>query len=146
MCGPTVGFDVQLANWLWDGETATQIDFTSPFTLTPNGKDMTYDAHAFLQEYPLVVRPYPKHELTKIIQRYTTAEGALADMVSNMLKEGGLDGWVDPAIATINRRPGNQFATRDRPADARRGPQVHADGVEAEEITALVVAAHRPQL
>lgn len=106
VCGPTVGFDVQLANWLWDGETATQLDFTSPFTLTPNGKDMTYDAHAFLQEYPLVLRPYLKHELTKIIQRYTTAEGALADMVSNMLKEGGLDGWVDLAIATINRRLG----------------------------------------
>ena len=48
VCGPTVGFDVQLANWLWDGSTATQLDFTSPFVLTPNRKDMTYDAQAFL--------------------------------------------------------------------------------------------------
>lgn len=105
VCAPTIGFDVQLANWLWDGTTATQLDFTSPFILTPNGKDITYDAHAFLQEYPLALRPYLKHELTGIIQRYTTAEGALADMVSNMLKEG-LDDWVDPAVATINRRLG----------------------------------------
>lgn len=105
VCGPTVGFDVQLANWLWDGTTATQLDFTSPFTLTPGGKDITYDSHAFLQEYPVLMRPYLKRELTKIIRRYTTAEGALADMVSNMLKEG-LDVWVDPAIATINQRLG----------------------------------------
>lgn len=105
VCTPTIGFDVQLANWLWDGSTATQLDFTSPFTLTSNRKDMTYDAHAFLQEYPVVFRLYLKHELTKIIRRYTSAEGALADMVSNMLKEG-LDDWVDPAIATINDRLG----------------------------------------
>jgi hypothetical protein len=105
VCGPTVGFDVQLANWLWDGTTATQLDFTSPFTLTESRKDITYDSHAFLQEYPLLLRPYLKRELTKLIQRYTTAEGALADMVSNMLKEG-LDEWVDPAIATINQRLG----------------------------------------
>jgi hypothetical protein len=105
VCAPTVGFDVQLANWLWDGSTATQLDFTSPFILTPNGTDLTYDTHAFLQEYPLALRPYLKRELTSIIRRYTTAEGALADMVSNMLKEG-LDAWVDPAIATINARLG----------------------------------------
>jgi len=105
VCGPTVGFDVQLANWLWDGITATQLDFTSPFTLKASRKDITYDAHAFLQEYPLALRPYLKRELTSIIQRYTTPEGALADMVSNMLKEG-LDVWVDPAIATINQRLG----------------------------------------
>ena len=105
VCSPTVGFDVQVANWLWDGTTATQLDFTSPFTLTASRKDITYDAHAFLQEYPLVLRPYLRRELTTIIQRYTTAEGALADMVSNMLKEG-LDAWVDPAIATINQRLG----------------------------------------
>lgn len=102
VCTPTVGFDVQLANWLWDGTTATQLDFTSPFTLTASRKDITYDAHAFLQEYPLVLRPYLRRELTKLIQRYTTPEGALADMVSNMLKEE-LDAWVDPAIAAINR-------------------------------------------
>lgn len=62
---------------LWDGSTATQLDFTSPFVLTPNRKDMTYDAQASLQEYPLVLRPYLKRELTTIIRRYTTAEGAL---------------------------------------------------------------------
>ena len=34
VCRPgSVGFDVQAANWLWDGTTATQIDFTSPFLL-----------------------------------------------------------------------------------------------------------------
>ena len=108
VCSPTVGFDVQVANWLWDGTTATQLDFTSPFTLTSNRKDITYDSHAFLQEYPLLLRPYLKRELTKLIQRYTTAEGALADMVSNMLKEG-LDAWVDPAIASINQRLGTNL-------------------------------------
>ncbi len=53
----------------------------------------------------MALRPYLKQELTKLILRFTTAEGALADMVANMLKEG-LDDWVDPAIATINDRLG----------------------------------------
>ncbi|HQZ33099.1 MAG TPA: DUF6206 family protein [Ilumatobacteraceae bacterium] len=121
VCGPTLGFDVQLANWLWDGSTATQLDFTSPFTLTASRKDITYDAHAFLQEYPLALRPYLRRELTKLIQRYTTPEGALADMVANMLKEG-LDGWVDPAVATINGRLGTnlQRATAQRMLDEDR--------------------------
>jgi len=121
VCSPTVGFDVQLANWLWDGTTATQLDFTSPFTLKASRRDITYDAHAFLQEYPLALRPYLKRELTSIIQRYTTAEGALADMVSNMLKEG-LDVWVDPAIATINQRLGTtlQRETAQRMLDEDR--------------------------
>ena len=108
VCSPTVGFDCQVANWLWDGSTATQIDFTSPFTLTDSRDDITYDSAAFLQEYPLALRPYLRRELTRLIQRYTTAEGALADMVSNMMKEG-LDHWVDPAIATINGRLGLQL-------------------------------------
>ncbi len=105
VCGPTVGFDVQVANWLWDGTTATQLDFTSPFTLTAARNDLTYDSHAFLQEYPVLLRPYLQRELTKLIHRFTTAEGALGDLVGNLFKEG-LDQWVDPAIATINERLG----------------------------------------
>ncbi len=108
VCTPTVGFDCQMANWLWDGTTATQLDFTSPFTLTDTRDDLTYDSKAFLQEYPVALRPYLKRELTRLIQRYTTAEGALADMVSNMLKEG-LDDWVDPAIRAINGRLGTSL-------------------------------------
>ena len=105
VCSPTMGFDCQLANWLWDGSTATQIDFTSPFALTEDRDDLRYDAHAFLQEYPLVVRPYLRKEFTSLLRRFTTAEGALGDMVANMMKEG-LDQWVDPAIRTINSRLG----------------------------------------
>jgi hypothetical protein len=105
VCSRTLGFDCQLANWLWDGKTATQIDFTSPFALTDDRDDLQYDAHAFLQEYPLVVRPYLRKEFTSLLRRFTTAEGALGDMVANMMKEG-LDQWVDPAIHTVNTRLG----------------------------------------
>ncbi len=105
VCSRTLGFDCQLANWLWDGSTATQIDFTSPFALTESRNELRYDSHAFLQEYPVVVRPYLKKEFTSLLRRFTTAEGALGDMVANMMKEG-LDEWVDPAIRTINSRLG----------------------------------------
>lgn len=107
VCSRTLGFDCQLANWLWDGTTATQIDFTSPFALTDTRDELLYDAHTFMQEYPLIVRPYIRKEFTSLIRRFTTAEGALGDMVSNMMKEG-LDHWVDPAIATINERLGKR--------------------------------------
>jgi len=105
VCSRTLGFDCQLANWLWDGETATQIDFTSPFALTDSRDDLLYDTHTFLQEYPVVVRPYLRKEFTSMLRRFTSAEGALADMVANMMKEG-LDQWVDPAINTVNSRLG----------------------------------------
>ena len=105
VCSRTLGFDCQLANWLWDGSTATQIDFTSPFALTESRDDLLYDTHTFLQEYPVVVRPYLRKECTSMLRRFTSAEGALADMVANMMKEG-LDQWVDPAIDTINSRLG----------------------------------------
>ena len=105
VCTPTLGFDVQVANWLWDGTTATQIDFTSPFALTADRKEMRYDSHVFLQEYPVALRPYLKRELTSLVHRFTTPEGALGDLVGNLFKEG-LDQWVDPAIAAINSRAG----------------------------------------
>ncbi|MDP2292377.1 MAG: DUF6206 family protein [Actinomycetota bacterium] len=108
VCAPTVGFDCQMANWLWDGSTATQLDFTSPFVLDESRSELTYDSHAFLQEYPVLTRFYLKRELTSLVLRFTTPEGALGDMLANMLKEG-LDDWVDPAIRTINDRLGVQL-------------------------------------
>lgn len=108
VCSRTLGFDCQLANWLWDGTTATQIDFTSPFALTDDRDHLQYDEDAFLQEYPLVVRRYIRKEFTSMVRRFTTAEGALADMVANMMKEG-LDQWVEPALNTINNRLGTNL-------------------------------------
>lgn len=108
VCSRTLGFDCQLANWLWDGNTATQIDFTSPFALTDTRDELLYDAHTFMQEYPLIIRPYIRKEFTSLIRRFTTPEGALGDMVANMMKEG-LDQWVDPAIETINARLGTKL-------------------------------------
>ena len=108
VCTRTLGFDCQLSNWLWDGTTATQIDFTSPFALTESRDDLQYDTHTFLQEYPVIVRPYLRKEFTSMLRRFTSAEGALADMVAAMIREG-LDDWVDPAINTINSRLGLQL-------------------------------------
>ena len=105
VCAPTIGFDVQMANWLWDGTTAAQIDFTSPFLLVDARNELVYDSQVFLEEYPFVVRRYLKRELTAIVQRFTTPEGALGDLVANLLKED-LVNWVDPAISTFNRRLG----------------------------------------
>lgn len=105
VCSRTLGFDCQLANWLWDDNTATQIDFTSPFALTEDRDDLLYDSHTFMQEYPLVIRRYLRKEFTSLLRRFTTPEGALGDMVANMMKEG-LHEWVDPAIETINSRLG----------------------------------------
>lgn len=112
VCTPTIGFDSQMSNWLWDGSTATQIDFTSPFVLTPSRTDLTYDSFAFLQEYPVALRPYLKRELTRLVQRFTSVEGTLGDMIANLIKEG-LDQWVDPAIATVNERLGLSLTRAD---------------------------------
>jgi len=102
---PGVGFDVQAANWIWDGTDAHQLDFTSPFLLDHTGKDLRFDTSGFLSEYPAMLRPVLKRELLKVIVRYTTAEGAIGDMVANLHKEG-LDAWMDPAIEAARRDAG----------------------------------------
>lgn len=93
----SVGFDVQAANWLWDGTTATQLDFTSPFIVDNTGRDLRFDTSSFLREYPAPMRGLLKKELLKIVHRFTTPEGAVTDMVANLQKEY-LHRWVDPAI------------------------------------------------
>jgi hypothetical protein len=99
VCRPgSVGFDVQAANWLWDGTRATQIDFTSPFLVNERGNDLLFDTSSFLREYPGPMRPLLKKELLKIVHRFTSAEGAVTDLVANLQKEY-LHRWVDPAIA-----------------------------------------------
>lgn len=103
--GPGVGFDVQAANWVWDGAEAHQIDFTSPFLLDASGKDLRFDTSGFLKEYPAPLRPVLKKELLKVIVRYTTAEGAIGDMVANLQKEE-LHEWVEPAIEVARREVG----------------------------------------
>lgn len=100
---PHAGFDVQAANWVWDGTVAQQIDFTSPFLLTDGHDDLQFDTSSFLAEYPAVLRPVLKRELLKLIIRFTTPEGAIGDMVANLQKER-LHRWVDPAIAAAARR------------------------------------------
>jgi hypothetical protein len=95
---PDVGFDVNAANWLWDGTTATQLDFSSPFLLDERGKDLRFDTAAFLREYPAAMRPLVKRELLKVVLRFTTPEGALNDMISHLYKEG-LVQWVVPMVS-----------------------------------------------
>jgi hypothetical protein len=95
--GPRVGFDINAANWLWDGTTATQLDFSSPLLLDDTGKDLEFDTSAFLREYPAAMRPIVKSELLKLVQRFTTPEGALNDMISHLYKER-LDHWVQPLM------------------------------------------------
>ena len=116
-----------MANWLWDGTTPTQIDFTSPFLLADDRNELVYDSDVFLDEYPYVVRRYLKRELTTIVQRFTSPEGALSDLVANLLKEG-LGNWVDPAISTFNRRLGLDLqraaVTKMFEADAKLFPVV----------------------
>ena len=104
VCRPgAVGFDVQAANWLWDGTTATQIDFTSPFLLNERGNDLLFDTTSFLREYPGPMRGLLKKELIKIVHRFTTPEGAIGDLVANLQKEY-LHRWVDSAIAVAAAR------------------------------------------
>jgi hypothetical protein len=100
---PSVGLDVQVANWIWDGVTAHQIDFTSPFLLNESRDDLQFDTRGFLREYPVVLRPLLRRELVGLVRRFTTPEGALGDMIGNLQKEG-LHQWVTPAIDAAARQ------------------------------------------
>lgn len=107
--GPGVGLDCQAANWFWDGTTAAQIDVSSPFLIDATGKDLTFDTRPFLQEYPRLVRRYLKRELVGVVTRFTTVEGALGDLVANLIKED-LDQWVQPAIDAARERAGVELS------------------------------------
>ena len=99
----TIGLDSQASNWVWDGTTASQIDFTSPFMLNEARDDLLFDTGTFLQEYPAALRPYLRRQLLTIIHRFTTPEGALGDMVAMLIKEH-LDQWIEPTIRSAKRQ------------------------------------------
>ena len=103
--GPRIGFDVQVANWLWDGASAAQIDFTSPFLLNEAGDDLLFDTRGFAAEYPWIVRGYLRRELLQLVRRFTTPEGAIGDMVANLHKEG-LQQWAAPALRSAKDQLG----------------------------------------
>jgi hypothetical protein len=102
---PRVGLDCQASNWIWDGQTAAQIDFSSPFLLNDTGDDLEFDTKTFLREFPVALRPYLRRELIKIVRRFTTPEGAIGDMVAMLMKEG-LDQWVEPVCQAALDRHG----------------------------------------
>ena len=97
-----LGVDAQLSNWLWlDGEP-WQLDLTTPFLLDRHGR-LEFELTPFLAALPAVTRPVVRRQMTQLVQRWTTARGALADMAANILKER-LDPWLDPVLAEVNRR------------------------------------------
>jgi hypothetical protein len=97
-----VGLDAQLSNWIWlDGEP-WQLDLTTPFLLDER-KRPAFDLSPFLAALPAVVRPVVRREMTKLIQRWTTARGSLLDLAANLLKEDETE-WLEPMLAVINTR------------------------------------------
>ena len=86
----------------------TPFKHPSPFLLDHTGRDLEFDTAGFLHEYPAAVRPVLKRELLKLIRRFTTAEGAIGDMVGNLQKEELYD-WVDPAIEAARVHVGVQI-------------------------------------
>ncbi len=141
---PDFGFDVNAANWLWDGATATQIDFSSPFLLDERRKDLRFDTAAFLREYPAAMRPVVKRELLKLVKRFTTPEGALERHDLPPLQGGtgpmGRPDGLDRSCARCGARP------HRGPEAPRRRRQADASAAEGEAGPALVDASHPPHL
>lgn len=118
-----LGVDAQLSNWMWmDGEP-WQLDLTTPFLLE-NGQP-TFDLGPFLAALPALVRPVVQRQMVQLVQRWTSARGALLDMAANVRKEG-LDAWLDPVLHHVNGHV-EPIVTRDEvvrvnASDARLWP------------------------
>ncbi len=97
----TLGVDAQLSNWVWmDGEP-WQLDLTTPFLLEDG--HLALDLKPFLAALPAVVRPAVRRQMVQLVQRWTSARGALLDMAANVRKEG-LDEWLEPVLHHVNGR------------------------------------------
>ena len=95
-----LGIDAQLANWWWHDGEAWQLDLTTPFTFAADGTP-ELDLTPFLRILPAVMRPVVRREMVKLMGRWRTPRGALADTAANALK-AGLDVWVVPILERVN--------------------------------------------
>ncbi|MFM8238583.1 MAG: DUF6206 family protein [Actinomycetota bacterium] len=129
-----LGVDAQLANWWWHDGEARQLDLTTPFTFTAGGRP-ELDLTPFLRILPVVLRPVVRREMVKLMGRWRTPRGALADVVANAMKVG-LQPWVDPLLARVN-------AVVDPPVTVEEARRMLADDARLFPLLLRVERANR---
>jgi hypothetical protein len=97
-----VGIDAQFSNWSWRDGAPWQLDLTTPFMVRADGEP-ELELGPFLAIMPAVIRPVVRREMVKLMHRWMSARGALADMAANVIK-AGLDPWLDPVLEVVNGR------------------------------------------
>ena len=96
-----ISIDAQVTNWSWDGTTASLLDVGTPFMWDSTG---TYrlDVSPMTRMLPGLLRKPIGNDILKSIERWRTPRNVGADVVANMYREG-LDDWIDPTVAALNR-------------------------------------------
>ncbi|MGI9598741.1 MAG: DUF6206 family protein [Acidimicrobiales bacterium] len=93
--------DAQVTNWSWNGTELTLLDVGTPFIWDAAG-DLRFDMTPYLPMISAPLRNSARKDLTKVVDRWKQPSGVAVDIVANLLREG-LDDWVEPATAALNR-------------------------------------------
>lgn len=109
---PRLSIDAQVTNWWWGDCRLTLIDVGTPFLWDSSGA-LQFDMTPFLAMIPAPLRGLVRRDMTKVTDRWKTPGGVATDVVANLWREG-LDEWVDPTIAALNRSlDARQLVRRD---------------------------------
>ncbi|MEZ4361186.1 MAG: DUF6206 family protein [Kofleriaceae bacterium] len=84
---PTVGFDVQASNWVWNDGELVYFDVTTPFLRDERGREQL-DVKLFMSSMPWALREPVRVLLSRsIFDKFYTARGAILDLLGNLFKE-----------------------------------------------------------
>lgn len=104
MASARISIDAQVTNWSWDGSVLTLLDVGSPFLWDEAGV-FQLDMSPFLPMIPAPLRSAVRNDLIKVARRWQTPRGVALDIIANLYREG-LEDWVAPALAAMNRTVG----------------------------------------
>lgn len=110
--GPRLGFDVQLANWVWDDGELTYIDVSTPLIWSEDGR-CRLDVKLTTQALPWVVRgALRRFVVPGILDTYRDLRKVYFDLCGNLIKER-LEPWLPTFVEQANRHLTEPLSTAD---------------------------------
>jgi hypothetical protein len=99
--GPRLGLDAQLANWVWQGETLTYIDVSTPLIWSSEGRPQL-DLELLAAAFPGILRwPLRRFVAPGILDTYRDLRKVYLDVTGNLIKQR-LEGWLPAFLERVN--------------------------------------------
>lgn len=125
--GRGIPIDGQVANWYWFEGEPWQLDLSTPFFVDDTGH-FPYEAVAFLNQFPKVLRGYVHREFRRLALKYRDVDYVVTDVMTQLNRQR-LQHWCDTVAAYARDAHGLDVspakAAELAAAEARFYPMLH---------------------